>query len=47
MREIYKKCQGCPYYYGEIDQCMFGEEDVPDNLEKNVKRRRKRNEKDS
>lgn len=33
MREIYKNCKGCPYYLGEIDQCMFGEEDVPDNLE--------------
>lgn len=30
----YDKCNGCPYYYGEIDQCMFGEKDVTDNLEK-------------
>lgn len=26
----YEKCNGCPYYYGEIDSCMFGEEDVPE-----------------
>lgn len=30
----YLKCHGCPYYFGEIDSCMFGEDDVPDNLEK-------------
>lgn len=30
----YPKCHGCPYYFGEIDSCMFGEDDVPDNLEK-------------
>lgn len=30
----YKKCNGCPYYFGEIDSCMFGEEDVPNNAEK-------------
>lgn len=30
----YEKCNGCPYYYGEIDSCMFGEEDVPDNMKK-------------
>lgn len=30
----YPKCYGCPYYFGEIDSCMFGEDDVPDNLEK-------------
>jgi len=30
----YPKCHGCPYYFGEIDRCMFGEDDVPDNLEK-------------
>ena len=35
MIEInFKKCNGCPYYYGEINQCMYGEEDVPDDLEK-------------
>lgn len=30
----YEKCKSCPYYFGEIDQCMYGEEDVPKNLEK-------------
>lgn len=30
----YEKCNSCPYYYGEIDQCMYGEEDIPKNLEK-------------
>lgn len=33
----YEKCNGCPYYYGEIDQCMVGEDDVPDNLERKCK----------
>ena len=31
----YPKCHGYPYYFGEINSCMFGEDDVPDNLEKN------------
>ena len=30
----FKKCKDCPYYYGEINHCMYGEEDVPDDLEK-------------
>lgn len=30
----YETCNGCPYYYGEVNQCMFGEEGVSDNLEK-------------
>jgi hypothetical protein len=34
-------CYKCPYYYGEIDQCMFGEEDVPDNLEKKCEKEKK------
>ena len=21
----YERCKGCPYYYGEIDECMLGE----------------------
>lgn len=33
----YETCKDCSYYFGEIDQCMFGEEDVPDNLEKKCK----------
>ena len=32
--EMYETCKDCPYYYGEINQCMYGEEDVPNNLEK-------------
>lgn len=34
-------CYKCPYYYGEIDQCMFGEKDVPDNLEKKCEKEKK------
>ncbi len=30
----YPKCHGCLYYFGEIDSCMVGEDDIPDNLEK-------------
>ena len=29
--EMYETCKDCPYYYGEINQCMYGE-DVPNNL---------------
>ena len=32
--EMYETCKDCPYYYGEINQCMYGEEDVPDDLKK-------------
>lgn len=32
MMKYYEVCKDCPYYYGEVDQCMYGEEDVPDNL---------------
>ena len=32
--KMYETCKDCPYYYGEINWCMYGEEDVPDNLEK-------------
>ena len=34
----FEKCNGCPYYFGEIDQCMVGEDDIPDNLEKKCKK---------
>ena len=30
-------CKDCPYYYGEINWCMYGEEDVPDNMEQKCK----------
>ena len=33
-RNMYETCKDCLYYYGEINQCMYGEEDVPNNLEK-------------
>lgn len=32
--ELYKTCKDCPYYYGEINQCMYGEDDVTDDLKK-------------
>ena len=32
--KMYETCKDCQYYYGEINQCMFGEDDVPDDLEK-------------
>lgn len=32
--EMYETCKDCPYYYGEINWCMYGEEDVSDDLEK-------------
>lgn len=34
----YEECKDCPYYYGEIDNCMYGELDVPDDLEKKCKK---------
>ena len=41
--EMYETCKDCPYYYGEINWCMYGEEDVPDNLEKKSELDRKEN----
>ena len=32
--EMYEICKDCPYYYGEINWCMYGEEGVSDDLEK-------------
>ena len=29
----YEICKDCPYYYGEIDECMVGEDGVPYDLE--------------
>lgn len=34
MMHNYTKCNGCPYYYGEIDSCMYGEEDIPNDMER-------------
>lgn len=39
----YTKCTGCTYYFGEIDSCMYWEEDVP----KTDKRKCKENEEDA
>ena len=39
--EMYETCKDCPYYYGEINWCMYGEEGVPDDLEKKCKRIRR------
>lgn len=54
LESNFEKCNGCPYYYGEIDQCMIGEDGVPDNLEKKcekgvwyVKRLKKNNSLDN
>lgn len=33
----FEKCNGRPYYFGEIDQCMFGEDDIPNNMKKKCK----------
>ena len=37
MNLDYEVCKECPYYFGEMNRCMYGEEDVPDNLEKKCK----------
>ena len=34
MMRNYDKCNGCPYYFGEIDNCMYGEEDIPNDMER-------------
>lgn len=30
----YEECKGCPYHYAELDLCMVGEDDMPDDLPK-------------
>lgn len=38
IRELnFEKCNGCPYYFEEIDQCMFGDDDIPNDMEKKCK----------
>ena len=32
--KMYETCKDCPYCYREVNLCMYGEDDVPDNLEK-------------
>ncbi len=34
--EMYEICKDCPYCYKEVNQCMYGEEGVPDDLEKKM-----------
>lgn len=41
---IDEKCKDCPYYYGEFDWCMVGEENVPDNLVRKCKKGVERND---
>ena len=36
-KEKYGICKDCPYYYGEINECMVGEDDVPYDLERKCK----------
>ena len=36
-KSIFKKCNRCPYYFGEIDQCMVGEDNIPKDMEKKCK----------
>lgn len=46
MRCNIEICEGCPYYfYSEVDMCMEGEDDIPDNLEKNCQSEAKENDK--
>lgn len=33
----YEKCKGCAYYFGEIDNCMYGEPDVSSDAPKKCK----------
>lgn len=40
----FEKCNGCPYYFREVDQCMVGEDDVPDNFEKKCEKEDMRND---
>ena len=36
--EMYEICKDCPYCYKEVNQCMYGEKGVPDDLEKKCKK---------
>lgn len=36
-KEEYEICKDCPYYYGEINECMVGEDDVSCDLEQKCK----------
>ena len=34
VSDVRDVCPGCFYYYGEGDQCMYGEPDIPDNMKR-------------
>ena len=36
-KEEYEICKDCPYYFGVINKCMLGEDDVHHDLERKVK----------
>lgn len=31
IKSHYDECNGCPYYYEELDCCMHGEKEIPTN----------------
>ena len=40
--EMHEICKDCPYCYREVNQCMYGEEGVPDDLEKKCDKEQKK-----
>lgn len=40
--KMYETCKDCPYCYREVNQCMYGEEDVPDDLEKKCEEKKEK-----
>ena len=34
VNDVRDVCPGCFYYYGEGDQCMYGEPDIPYNMKR-------------
>ena len=34
VNDVRDVCPGCFYYYGEGDQCMYGEPDITDNMKR-------------
>lgn len=44
--KMYETCKDCPYCYREVNQCMYGEEGVPDDLEKKCEEKNKNGIKD-
>ena len=39
--KMYETCKDCLYCYREVNQCMYGEEGVPDDLEKKCEEKNK------